>query len=113
MSSSIVIDLNNKCQASCAAWTINFQERIKLATQAIAKTVSITQLAKEYGVSRKFIYSQKQKAESALKQTFQTSEVENEVLFYLPVTKAWLKQLVLALILICHSSYQGVIELFR
>jgi hypothetical protein len=113
MSASIVIDLNNNCQASCAAWTINFQERIKLATQAIAKSVSITQLAKEHGVSRKFIYSQKEKAESALKQAFQTSDVEDEVLFYLPVTKAWLKQLVLALILICHSSYQGIIELFR
>jgi len=35
------------------------------------------------------------------------------VLFYLPVTKAWLHQVVLGLILICHSSYRGVIELLR
>jgi hypothetical protein len=112
MSSSILVDLNNNCQASCVAWTINFQERIKLATQAIAKSVSITQLAKEHGVSRKFIYSQKEKAEAALKQAFNSPD-EDQVLFYLPVTKAWLKQLVLALILICHSSYQGVIELLR
>jgi hypothetical protein len=33
------------------------------------------------------------------------------VLFYLPVTKAWLIQLVLGLVLICHSSYRGVIQL--
>ncbi len=35
------------------------------------------------------------------------------MLFYLPVTKAWLRQLVLALVLICHSSLRGVIEFFR
>jgi hypothetical protein len=113
MSSSILADQTNNCQASCAAWNINFQKRIKIATQAIAKTLSVTKLAKEYGVSRKFIYAQKGKAEIALGQAFQTSDIDDQVLFYLPVTKAWLKQLVLALILICHSSYQGVIELFR
>ena len=37
----------------------------------------------------------------------------DEVLFHLPVTKAWLRQLVLALVLICHSSYRGVVELLR
>ena len=114
MSSSIFVDLSNNCQASYAACAINFQTRIKIATQAITKTVSITQLAKEHRVSRKFIYAQKEKAESALQQAFKPSPPDdNQILFYLPVTKAWIKQLVLALILICHSSYQGVIELFR
>ena len=37
----------------------------------------------------------------------------DEVLFYLPVTKAWLRQLVLALVLICHSPDRGVVELLR
>ena len=37
----------------------------------------------------------------------------DKVLFYLPVTKAWLRQLVLALVLICHSSFRGVVELLR
>lgn len=32
---------------------------------------------------------------------------------YLPITKAWLFQLILALVLICHCSYRGVVELFR
>jgi hypothetical protein len=35
------------------------------------------------------------------------------VLFYLPVTKAWVRQFVLALVLICHSSLRGVTELLR
>jgi hypothetical protein len=33
--------------------------------------------------------------------------------FYLPITKAWLRQLVLALVLICHGSDRGVVELLR
>ena len=35
------------------------------------------------------------------------------MLFYLPITKDWLFQLILALILICHCSFRGVVELFR
>ncbi len=36
------------------------------------------------------------------------------MLFYLPVTKAWLRQLVLGLVLIgCHSPLRGVVELLR
>jgi hypothetical protein len=34
-------------------------------------------------------------------------------LFYLPVTKAWLQQVMLGLVLLCHSSFQGVVEFFR
>ena len=33
--------------------------------------------------------------------------------FHLPVTKSWLYQLILGLVLICHSFYRGVVELFR
>ena len=46
-------------------------------------------------------------------QPFALSRRPDDVLFYLPVTKAWLRQLVLALVLICHSSYRGVVELLR
>src|SRR5208337_2481189 len=41
------------------------------------------------------------------------SNTSDKVLFYLPVTKAWLRQLVLGLVLICHSSTRGVVELLR
>jgi acid phosphatase class B len=29
------------------------------------------------------------------------------------VTKVWLEQVVLALVLLCHSSFRGVVEFFR
>ena len=38
---------------------------------------------------------------------------DDAVLFYLPVTKAWLTQLIVALTLVCHSSFRGVVELLR
>jgi len=64
-------------------------------------------------VSRKFLYQQGQKANEALDATFSSTKDEPEVLFYLPITKTWLWQLILGLILICHSSYRGVVELLR
>jgi hypothetical protein len=38
---------------------------------------------------------------------------EGEVLFELAVTKTWLHQVIVALPLICHSSYRGVVEFMR
>jgi hypothetical protein len=35
------------------------------------------------------------------------------VLFTIPVTKKWLRQLIVALVLICHSSLRGVVEILR
>jgi hypothetical protein len=53
-------------------------------------------------VSRKFLYQQGQKANEALDATFSSTKDEPEVLFYLPITKTWLWQLILGLILICQ-----------
>ena len=72
---------------------------------------SISSLAADHEVSRKFVYQQLTRAQQGLDQAFAPSVPDQEVLFYLPVTKAWLRQLVLALVLICHSSLRGVCEL--
>jgi hypothetical protein len=74
----------------------------------------ITELARQHDVSRKFVYQQTDKAEQALAEAFTPDPAADDaVLFYLPVTEAWLKRLILALLLICHSSYRGVYELLR
>ena len=51
--------------------------------------------------------------DEALTQAFDPQPKDEEVLFYLPVTKAWLRQLVLALVLIGHAPYRAVVELLR
>ena len=80
------------------------QERQALAVQVLAGAQPVSDLAREHEVSRKFLYQQAHTAEQALGHAFAPSSTPEDVLFYLPVTKAWLRQLVLALVLICHSS---------
>ncbi len=91
----------------------NLAPHLAKVLQALSKQESITQIAQQEQVSRKFLYQQKAIAEGALNQAFEKKERENEVLYYLPVTQQWLFQLILALILICHCSYRGVVELLR
>jgi hypothetical protein len=97
----------------CPAKLLNSQQRQALAVQALAGTQPITQLAATQQVSRKFVYQQASKATQALEEAFAPVAAEDQVLFYVPVTKRWLRRLVLALLLICHSSYRGVVELLR
>jgi hypothetical protein len=87
------------------------QERRNLAIQVLAGAQPVSDLAREHEVSRKFLYQQAHTAEEALNEAFSPASRSDDVLFYLPVTKAWLRQLVLALVLICHSSVRGVVEL--
>jgi len=88
-------------------------QRIEPAIQAMAGAANVSHLASENNVSRKFVYQQKNRALEALNDAFAPSAADDEVLFYLPVTKAWLRQVSLALTLICHSSYRGVVEFMR
>jgi hypothetical protein len=89
------------------------QERQNLAIQVLAGAQPVSDLAREYEVSRKFLYQQAHTADEALSAAFAPSSRSDDVLFYLPVTKSWLRQLVLALVLICHCSVRGVVELLR
>jgi hypothetical protein len=100
-------------QGSCPAKGLLPQQRQDVAVQALAGTETVSELARQHDVSRKFVYQQVRTAEAALDQAFAPSPAPDDVLFYLPVTKAWLRQLVLALVLICHSSYRGAVELLR
>ena len=87
--------------------------RQQLALDALAGR-SITALARDHDVSRKFVYQQADRAEQALTEAFTPDPPAGDaVLFYLPVTEDWLKRLILALLLLCHSSYRGVYELLR
>ena len=90
-----------------AASTLSSHARKGLAVEALSGKSTITRLAEETNTSRKFIYSQKRKAMEALDAAFSEEKGnEEKVLFYLPVIKSWLKQLVIALILICHCGWR-------
>jgi len=88
-------------------------ERKDLAIQALARSETISDLAAQHGVSRKFVYQQTHKARVALDEAFSSATPEDEVLFELAVTKVWLRQVIVGLTLICRSSYRGVVEFMR
>ena len=88
-------------------------QRQNLAIHVLARTHPVAELARQHQVSRKFLYQQADTATQALTRAFDRVPKDDDVLFTLPVTKAWLRQLVLALVLIGHCSYRGVVELLR
>ena len=89
------------------------EARQQLALDALAGQ-AITTLADDRQVSRKFVYQQLTHAHEALDLAFAPTPPDPpQLLFWLPVTKPWLHQLVLGLTLICHSSLRGVTELLQ
>lgn len=99
---------------TCAAHALEGEQRQRLALQVLTRSEPVTALAERHEVSRKFLYQQADKGAQALEQAFQPpAPLDDDVLFYLPVTKAWLRQVVLGLVLLCHSSFRGVIGFFR
>lgn len=112
--SPTVLSLQQAIPNSCPAKALAPSQRLTLGLQAVAGTQTITGLADTFAVSRKFVYQQAATARAALEEAFTASApADDEVLFHLPITKAWLRQAALGLLLICHSSYRGVIEFYR
>jgi len=48
-----------------------------------------------------------------LDDAFSPATPGDEVLFELAATRAWLRQVIVGLALMCHSSYRGVVEFLR
>jgi hypothetical protein len=96
---------------ACPAHCLTPPQRRDLALAALAG-VPIADLAVQHHVSRKFIYQQLRLAHDALNRAFAPPTDQREpVLFSLPVTRSWLRQFVLALVLIGHCPLRGVVEL--
>src|SRR3984957_3820816 len=103
--------MNRRVGAAAAA--LSETDRQDLAVQALARSATISDLAARHGASRKFVYQQMHKAGSALDDAFLSAAPDEEELYALTVTKTWLRQVIVGLALICHSSYRGVVEFLR
>jgi hypothetical protein len=97
---------------SCPARGLDPQQRQRLAVEALAGTVPITELADRTHVSRRFVYRQQDLARHALATAFDSPPTDDSVLFHLPVTRHWIRQFTLGLVLIGHCPLRGVVELF-
>ena len=77
-----------------------------IALKAIGGQESVSQISKDYDCSRTTVYNQHRKALQAANQAF--DEEDDAVLYCVPVTKPFIKQVVLALGMICKSSYRDI-----
>ena len=94
-----------------AAACLGARQRQALSLAVLARGEPVGQLARRHGVSRQFCYRQAGKARDALDEAFAPTTDDKAVLFELPVTKHWIRQLVLGQVLIGHTSYRGVMEI--
>ena len=88
------------------------EQQQSIARQAIS-TGNITHIAQKHQVSRNTVYAQRHRALSALDDEFLSSEPDEKILFYLPVTKAFLYQMVVGLLMICKASYRDCLLFLR
>jgi len=93
---------------SSTAASLTAAARETLAIQVLARTKPVSELARRHQVSRPFLYRQAQAASEALQARFEPSPPDPDVLFYLPVTRDWLHQFVLALALEGHAPFRGI-----
>ena len=97
--------------AGMAARALSPAQRQGLSVAVLAKTEPLSRLAAQHGVSRKFLYAQGCKAEAALDEAFAPTSDDHAVLYYLPVTKSWIRQFVLGLALEGRASFRGIGQL--
>jgi len=112
LSATLPSTLEPQSDFSCPAHSIGPEGRKELALRALAGE-SPSSLAEEADVSRKFIYQQKNRADQALDAEFLALSDDEQVLFHLPVTKNLIRQIIVALALVCRASLHGIQDFFR
>ncbi|MDE1465836.1 hypothetical protein [Spartinivicinus poritis] len=99
-------------QAVQSSRRLTADQKINIAFDAMSG-MTITHTANKHGVSRGCVYAHQDKAKQAIYEAFDDTGDDRHVLFYVPVTKAFLYQVVLALVLICKSSYRDAMQFIR
>lgn len=80
--------------------------KLEIGLQAISRKQPIVNIAQRYDCSRTTVYKQQEKIIQAANQAYENEN--NEILFYIPVTKAFIQKMVVGLFLICKSSYRDI-----
>ena len=85
---------------------ISGSTKLNIALQAIRRKQTISEISKHFNCSRTTVYKQQDKALDAANKVFEQDD--EEVLFYIPVTKSFIEQAVVSLRLVCESSYRNI-----
>lgn len=94
----------------CPAKSMSSDDKKSLAIKTITGKQTISAIANDYQVSRKFVSEQKQKILTVINEVFDKTADDDKVLYQIPVTKNWLKQCVISLALDCRSSFRGIMK---
>ena len=86
-------------------------KQYKIALDSLSDK-EITDIAKQHNVARGTVYHHKNKAEKAIESAYLENN-DNKVLFYLPVTKQFIAQLIVALYVICKASCRDTIQFIK
>jgi hypothetical protein len=98
----------------CLAKAMGPKQRCDMATRVLVGNESTSQAARDNQVSRKFVAKQTAKAKHALDAAFTPpAGTPDDFLFWLPVTKSWIKQATLGLALTCKGSERGIVQFFH
>jgi len=90
------------------------EQKKRIALEAVSRQKSITLIANENNTSRKFVRQQGRNLQVANDNVFDIdSPCNDDVIYDLPVTKVWIVQLVLALMLIGQVSYRNIIAILK
>ncbi len=89
-------------------------QRKSIALQASKYNHTDTAISNQLNVSRKFIAKQRVKMANAIDKAFMDNEPDdNKVLFNLPVTKVWIEQFSLCLMLHGRASFRGAQKIIK
>lgn len=83
-------------------------QRLELALEALREKRPVVELAAERGVSRKFIYAQKDRAMAGLTEAFSPEALPEGFLGWIPITRDWLRRATLSAAIHCHGSERGI-----
>lgn len=98
----------------CSAKSLSPERKKRVALEVISGRKTTTQAAKENNTSRKYIRQQSKNARIAIDKQFNIDQSNNDaVIYYLPVTKMWIMQLVLALMFLGFSSYRNIVMILK
>ena len=95
---------------SSVARRLQPDQRLTLALEALQRKRPLTQLAQSQGVSRKFVYAQQRRAETAAAAAFLDPAPPEDFLGLLPVTRSWIRRLIVSSALSAHASVRGICD---
>ena len=93
-----------------AARGLTGPQRVDLVVETLRHELSVTQLASEAGVSRKFLYAQKDLGLAAMQEAFSPESLPPDLIGWMPITRGWVRRATVSAALHCHGSERGIAQ---